>query len=181
MSTRCNARLLLALIAVSACGCGSTRVGGRYLYAKDADPPRLLDGEVRVETFRRVRGKRAPDVRIIRCRDGVVTGSVESRRARERGEAELDARVWGDVWEEALWPHALDWVAEEADPKGSYYHLVTVRLGRKANQFSAQMVPTIFGDVIRQRRDRSDAVNRIVEILDGEIEVSPWEPPEEEQ
>lgn len=169
----------MALLVVAACGCSSSRVGGRYLYHDKSDPPRLLDGEIRVETFRRVRGKRTPDVRVLRCKDGKVTGLVESIRGAERGEVELPVEVWARAWSQ-LWPGAFEYEAEEADPSGSYYHLVNLRLGRKARQFSAQRVSSVFGAVIKQRQERTDVVNQIVELLDKEVETSPWEPPEEE-
>ena len=173
-------RLFVCALMLVTCSCAS-RVGGVYLYDRDVEPPTLHDGEIRIETFRRVRGKRMPDVRILRCRDGVVTGIVESRRAGERGEKELGVPVWADAWDEYLWPGAFDYQAEEPDPKGSYYHYVTLRLGTRTNQFSAQLVPSLFSGVVKSRGERTDTVNSMVKLLDQLVPVSPWEPPAAEE
>lgn len=181
MSTSMLTRAFILIPLLAAIGCSSSRVGGRHLYDMDADPPRLHDGEVRLETYRRIRGKRIPDIRVLRCRDGVVTGLVESRRAKERGEATLSVKVWAQVWDDLLYPGAFEYTAEEPKPDGSYYHLVSIRLDSRVKQFSAQRVPSLFGAVVKQRRERVEVVNAIVGILEREVPVSPWTPPSEEE
>ena len=92
------ALLLLPLTGLSSCQ-SSAQSGGRYLYEPDADPPRLLDSEIRMETQRRIKGRKTPDLRIIRCQNGKISASLRSEARWLEGEAELPFAAYAQAWE----------------------------------------------------------------------------------
>jgi hypothetical protein len=109
------------------------------LYSQD-DPPRLLDGEIRMTSTWQAGGEPVPDVREIKCRDGRVTATYDGRLGRREGEAPTAAweRLWNRIADAAPW-NSPRFTVEPDDPKAGPYHVVTLRIGDRSSAFSSQL------------------------------------------
>ncbi len=169
-----TALVLLAMIVSGLVACSSSKPGGSWLYEKGPEG-RLLDSEIRIETQRKTRGDRRRDVRRIRCKDGVITGSVVAPRQKLRGESPISFDDYAAVWEkynESGWGLNV----EPLDPSGGYYHIVTMRLGGHSHEFSAQQRTNFLGVATQDIATRLDLVNEVVRLLDEVVKLEPYEP-----
>ncbi len=140
MRSRLRAILVTALFF--ACGCSShdTR-----LY-EASDPPRLLDGTIRMSTAWAPGRPDSEDIRVIRARKGKITCSfISPNRGHWVGEAEVGE--WASLWNRLLQskpftPKRLK--VEASDPEGGAYHVITLELGERISSFSSQFRTNVF-------------------------------------
>ena len=153
-------------VGLSLLGACNSTPGGSRLYDASVDPPVLLDAEIRMETFRRIRGTKQPDLRIIRCRDGRVTGSLHSIRHGRSGEGPIPLEAYYRLWSSDLPEDVFIWDDQPADTDGGYFHVISVGLGRRFHRFSAQNRTNFLGmgtstdQRAAGRRQRDYAVDR---------------------
>ncbi len=173
-----TALLLLTLVLAGSIACSSAKPGGSWLYEKGENGG-LLDSEIRIETQRKTRGDRRKDVRRLRCRDGVITGSVVAPRQKVRGEGPISLEDYAAVWEKY---NQSGWGlnVEPLDPSGGYYHIVTMRLGGHSHEFSAQQRTNFLGVATEDIATRLDLVNEVVRLLDEVVKLEPYDPEAED-
>ncbi len=126
---RCIGVMMVLLLGMLP-ACSSSTPGGRHLY-DDSQPPRLKDAEIRMETVRRLRGDKHPDLRLIRVQDGVITCSLRSFARRVTGEGEVPVREYAAIWTMIEDLGGFDQNSESPDPSGGYYPAITVLLGHR--------------------------------------------------
>ena len=154
--------VLIAILALLSCSSGT---GARWLYDDD-NPTRLRDSEIRMVTRRKARNDDQLDVRKLVCRDGRITGSVESPRRHLRGEAEIPLKTYAALWEQ-LHEEGRGLDVEPIDSTGGYYHEITYSLGTEYSTFSAQNRTNFLGLSNSNIAVRLDLANAIVRALDA--------------
>ena len=150
--------LFLLALASLLSSCSSTRPGGAHLYVA-GDSATLLDGEIRLESYQPRTPGKAFETRSLVMRDGQLEGRID--KARYVGEAELPFELWADLWNRVRRDGALEWEIEAPDPSGGVFHIVTLSLGPKLRQFSAQYKTNFLGTVTADVTERQELVNEI--------------------
>jgi hypothetical protein len=123
--------------------CAATLLGGCAskgpLWSKD-EPPRLLDGEVRMTTKWEAGEDAVPDVREIVCRDGRITATYDGRLGRREGDVAVEdwERLWRNLEPVAPWA-SHRFTVEPDDPQAGPYHVVSMRVGERTSAFSSQL------------------------------------------
>ena len=160
----------LCLIILLTSGCQNTRPGGHYLYENEIEPPRLLDSEIKIETFHNLRRQdRGVELRIIRLVNGAASASVT--KPKLAGEASLTLEVYADIWRVL---HDAEFRKMEflgLDLSGGPFHVVTATLGREIHQFTAQYTTNILGLNDSFRNQPVEAVNKILRLLDVHVKT----------
>jgi hypothetical protein len=130
------------------------------------DPPQLLDGEVRMTTDWAAGGRGQPDLRLITCRAGRVTCSLDSARGRMEGEASPDdwIRLWSRLEPVAPWS-ATSRTVQPDDPTGGPYHLVQMAVGGRVSSFSSQQRADLLIFTSRDVAERISFTNVIVDFV----------------
>ncbi|MFT7618065.1 MAG: hypothetical protein ACI97A_001704 [Planctomycetota bacterium] len=166
---------LAAILCVltSMMACSTSTPGGKRLY-DDSEPPSLLDAEIRMDTLRRLKGDKSPDVRTIQVQDGVLTCSLESRARKLKGSGPFPMKEYSAIWRQI---DDLGWFGQKAetpDPSGSYYHAITFRLGPRLGQTSAQNRTNFLGLGTTEIQARLRLSNMITRAIEEHVELENW-------
>ncbi|MCA9320791.1 MAG: hypothetical protein KDB53_08655 [Planctomycetes bacterium] len=167
-------RALVAAGLLVMAACSSTHPGGSYLY-DEGEPPKLLDSEIKMVTHRKIRGSDDADLRILKCRDGQIIGKVVLPRQRQQGEVTIPLESYARIWAE-LRDRGFELEVEPADPAGGYYHLLTLKMGQKFNEFSAQDRTNFLGFGTQNIQDRMELANAFVRFLNEHVTLQPMPP-----
>lgn len=155
-----RAAWLMAL--VFAAGCAGTH-GPLY---SETEPPRLLDGEIRMTTRWTAGVKDNPDTRLIACRGGQIACEYDTPRGRWEGTA--TAEDWSDLWNRlqpvAPWAEHRKSVDED-DPTGGPYHVVHMRVGERWSEFSSQQRADLVFASSTETMQRVQYTNDIVNFV----------------
>ena len=171
-----NGRMTVLAVLVVAlsltAGCSTSTPGGRRLY-DDSEPPRLLDSEVRMETTRKLRGDKTPDVRVVRVKGGIITCSLRSDARGVMGEGTMTAKEYGEIWEQIDNLGGFDQKSEPPDPSGGYFHAITFRLARRQGQTSAQNRSNFLGLGTTEIQARLSLANAITRAVERNVNLGP--------
>ncbi len=175
--TRCTALWLLGFLTVIS-GCSSSTPGGRWLY-DESTPPKLLDAEIRMNTLRRAKGDKKPDIRIIKVVDGEISCSLSSRVRNVEGEGTLSAKEYGQIWSLIEELGGFNQEAEAPDQTGGYYHAISFRLGHRLGQSSAQNRSNFLGLGTTEIQARLSLANAITRAVEANVTIREMAPPPE--
>ena len=159
---------LLAGLLLLTTACGSSRVGGSYLYD---DAGNLKNSEIRMVTRPRAGNVDAAETRIVLCREGQITADVMALRGEGRGPLPLE--VYAELWESIQNAHAFDLEVDPAKVDGGPYHVVNLLLGTEANQFSSQHHKSFIGFGTRDMEKRLEVSNLLARRLGEHVSLTP--------
>jgi hypothetical protein len=168
-------RSLWSLVFVSAVlalgGCGSSQSSPAYIPPGVATGGAvthayLYDGEIRMTTRWTAAPDETPDVRVISAKDGQITCWIDGPNGRREGFVrECD---WNSLWARldavAPWASPAPTVKPQ-DPTGGPYHVIQLRAGAQASQFSSQQRADILVFTSREAADRLQYSNAIVDFV----------------
>ena len=174
--------MTFALALAVLVGCSS--VDSR-LY-EEGEPPRLIDGTVRLTTHWSPGRDDPQDVRIVRSRDGKVTCTYISH---EHGHflGDIPTKEWVSLWRLIFEAKPFDrdrMKAEPPDARGGPYHVISLQLGMKSSSFSAQYRQNLLvfssRDVMHRMRFSNGIIKFVsrhaVKPLDGDLEKPAAQP-----
>jgi hypothetical protein len=166
--------LALALLALAAC---QSTEHASYLYDLQKEPPRLLDSEIRIKTYKSTRSMKPAEERVIACTNGRVTATITTDVEQGSGELSLDeyARIWAALEKR----DAMQLDVDPIDPGGGYYHILHLTRGRETNEVSAQFKTNFLGFSTQEYQDRVEMVNEIALILGEAVPTTPIPKPPE--
>lgn len=157
-------------------GCVSTH---GELWA-DGEPPRLVDANLVMTTTWETGGKPSVETRAAVVEGGAVRVSVETPLGRREGVATSDdwSTLWSQLGTVAPWERR-DLRPSERKVDAGPYHLVTMRVGRWFNEWSAQQGSGFLGIETRGSVERIKLTNAIFDFVEARAttEVRKGPPP----
>lgn len=165
---------VIVCLLVTITACSSSTPGGKRLY-DGSEPPKLLDGEIRMETLRRLKGNgQAPEVRTIKVEDGVLTCTMKSQSRKLQGQGSFPVKEYAAIWRHIDDLGGFGQEPESPDPAGGYYHAITFRLGPRKGETSAQNRSNFLGLGTTEIQARLRLSNAITRSIEENIDLSPW-------
>jgi len=170
---RC-APLLVLLSVLSAC------VTTRGELWAEGEPPRLEDANLVMTTTWETYGKPSVETRTAVVEGGTVRVSVDTAAGRREGIASADdwERLWSQFGSVVPWEHR-DLRPSDRKVDAGPYHLVTMRVGRWFNEWSAQQGSGFLGIESRGSVERIKLTNAIFDFVESRAttEVRKGPPP----
>ena len=156
--------LLLPIACLAITGCISTR---GEVWA-DTTPPRLQDANIVMRTTWETGGKPSIETRSATVADGVLTVAVDTWAGRREGTA--TASDWETLW--ATLSPVAPWEDKSLTPStrdvsAGPYHLVSLRMGRFFNEWSAQSGAGFLGIQTQRSLERIKLTNAIYDFVES--------------
>jgi hypothetical protein len=169
MIDRSRARLAFLSLFLALGGCGTSQPSTIYHPGGTpggGDQSYLRDGEIRMTTKWTAAPDETPDVRVIACNQGEITCWFEGAGGRREGYVrECDwTSLWARLEPVAPWATPPPTVKPQ-DPNGGPYHLIHLRAGSQASQFSSQHRADLLVFTSREAADRLQYSNAIVDFV----------------
>jgi hypothetical protein len=180
MTDRSRRIVILSAVLVLA-SCGPSYSPG--LYSEGGETvgsvrPALIDGEIRMTTRWSASPDETPDVRVITCNQGLLSCSFENADGKREGfvrECDWNA-LWTRLEPVSPWASPAPTIKPQ-DPNGGPYHVIHLRAGSQASQFSSQHRADILVFTSREAADRLQYSNAIVDFVSARarmrVEVAP--------
>jgi len=166
--------LLALLFSVSAC------VTTRGELWAEGEPRRLADANLVMSTTWETGGKPSVETRSAIVEGGAIRVSVDTPTGRREGTATADD--WATLWSQ--FGSVVPWDHRELRPydrkvDAGPYHVVTMRVGRWFNEWSAQQGAGVLGIESRESVQRIKLTNAIFDFVESRAttEVRKGPPP----
>jgi hypothetical protein len=179
MTERWRLVFLSRVLALGACG--SSQPSTLYATAPGSpvggDGAYLRDGEIRMTTRWSAATDETPDVRVISCNQGAITCWFENAGGRREGFVrECDwISLWAKLEPVAPWASPPPTVKPQ-DPNGGPYHLIQLRAGAQASQFSSQHRADLLVFTSHDAADRLVYSNAIVDFVGARARMTVQSP-----